>query len=79
MTYAPGQSVEVRFPSESDLQARAWGWWAGVVQEAGQMQGMELYHVRLDAGQVVTVGPGHLRAVAGLGGLFGDGLIETEG
>ena len=73
MTFCIDQIVEVRFPSESDLLARAWGWWPGVVTAVGHISGTELYHVRLDAtGVSVPCRPEHLRAAPVLGGLFAE-------
>ena len=71
MTYTEGQAVEVQFPSASDLKSRVWPWWRGVVVVAGNLQGREVYHVRLDAGTIVTVGQVNImRTVPELAGLF---------
>ena len=72
MTYSVNQAVEVYFPTGGDLAAHDWGFWTGVVTEAGHIGWQEIYHVRIDAGQTVTVRPENIWAVPEMAGLFAE-------
>ena len=70
MSYSLHQRVEVRWSVGLDMKTRPQPWWSGEVVKVFEILGREAYHVLLDGGPVVSVGPGSLRAMPEAGGLF---------
>ena len=70
MSYSLHQRVEVRWSVGLDMKTRPQPWWSGEVVKVFELLGREAYHVLLDEGPVVSVGPGLLRAMPATSGLF---------